>query len=156
MRKLIIRQACINDFHDIYYLGSKCLPIYYNTIDLVTMAITGHTILAAIICHKKRKHLVGFIIGTHTYKNNNVDKYFHILSFAVDVKHRRQKIGSKLMNTIKNHTKNPLSLNVHVENKNAIKFYKKNGFFIKYTIKNYYKTLNQNIKSKDAYYMTTE
>ena len=64
-----------------------------------------------------------------------IDTDGHIASIAVNKKYRRMGIGTKLINKS---TRKPLTLNVHVENKDAIKFYKKNGFREKDRLVNYY------------------
>ena len=74
-----------------------------------------------------------------------------ILDIFIDIKYRNKGYASKLINKVLNqaHECNNISLEVDVENKNAINLYKKFGFEIKTVRKNYY-DLN------DAYLMVKE
>ena len=75
-------------------------------------------------------NIVGYAIG---------DKERHlIVSIAVHPDYRRQKIGSKLMNSILRQMNEYAILQVRKSNEAAIKFYKKLGFVEKDVIKEYY------------------
>ncbi len=78
--------------------------------------------------------IVGFI-GLYEY-----DDDLNIINIATTIK--RQGIGSLLINTAKQLArqmgKKTLSLEVDQNNKNAIEFYKKQGFFVTNIRKNYY------------------
>ncbi|AAT43328.1 ribosomal protein S18-alanine N-acetyltransferase [Picrophilus oshimae] len=90
--------------------------------------------------------VLGFIIGSRYSGTEG-----RILLFAVDERYRSSGIGTYLLNEI---TKVMLSdglstmrLEVRTDNESAIRFYKKNGFSITSTLKNYYSDLS------DAYLM---
>ncbi len=100
----------------------------------------------AFIVYDSMDEVTGFIIGS---KYSGTEG--RILLFAVDEKYRNQGIGYKLLNDI---TKvmigtglSTIRLEVRIDNDHAIKFYKKNGFSIISTLKNYYSDLS------DAYLM---
>lgn len=78
-----------------------------------------------------------------------------ILDIIVHINHRKQGIGQKLLDSslntmLKNNIKS-ISLEVKVNNKEAISFYKKNNFEITTTRKQYYES-----KTVDAYLMYRE
>jgi len=89
----------------------------------------------AFLVAEKNGKVVGFIIAIR----KDIDE-MRILMLAVDEKYRRQGIGSMLMRQIM--IKFPeirrIYLEVKVNNKEAIKFYKKHGFKIKEKLNNFY------------------
>ncbi len=88
----------------------------------------------------------GFIIGS---KYSGTEG--RILLFAVEKEFRNNGIGLKLLDGITkvmfNAGLSTVRLEVRTDNENAIKFYRKNGFSIISTLKNYYSDLS------DAYLM---
>ncbi len=100
----------------------------------------------AFIVYDNLNTITGFIIGS---KYSGTEG--RILLFAVDDKYRNQGIGYRMLaDIIKVMIGAGLStirLEVRVDNIPAIKFYKKNGFSIISTLKNYYSDLS------DAYLM---
>ena len=90
-------------------------------------------------------NIIGFISYSIMYERAE------ILDIFIDIKYRNKGYASKLIKKVLNqaHECNNISLEVDVENKNAINLYKKFGFEIKTVRKNYY-DLN------DAYLMVKE
>ena len=90
--------------------------------------------------------IIGFILGVKTEP-----KKAKILMLAVSEKHRKKNIATILLNRFENTIikKNVKEINLEVKskNKNAIKFYQKNGYKIEKRIKNYYQN------SEDAFIM---
>ena len=81
---------------------------------------------------------LGEIIGHGLYKKN----YSAHLHIDILPGFQHSGGGTMLMNALKNHLKskgiNSVHLMVNAENKNAIKFYKKNGFCIHHNFKKFY------------------
>ncbi len=89
----------------------------------------------AFLIAEKDGKVVGFIIAIKpSYQE------MRILMLAVDKLYRRQGIGSNLIRElILRHPEiRKINLEVKVNNKEAIKFYKKHGFKIKEKIENFY------------------
>lgn len=88
------------------------------------------------IVAENKKRIIGYIVGR--VKDNSGE----IVSLAVDLAWRRKGIGKKLINFLTTHFKEKrlkeISLCVRTRNQGAITFYKKFGFEILKTIKNYY------------------
>ncbi|WP_287960187.1 ribosomal protein S18-alanine N-acetyltransferase [Acidiplasma sp.] len=100
----------------------------------------------AFLVYDNLNDITGFIIGS---KYSGTEG--RVLLFAVDKNYRNSGIGFKLLNDL---TKvmigsglSTIRLEVRTDNENAIRFYKKNGFSIISTLKNYYSDLS------DAYLM---
>lgn len=98
-----------------------------------------------IVAEKNHK-IIGFIIGVTT--TPNIAK---ILMLAVDESHRKQKIGTELLNkfleqiSLKNIKH--IELEVRTDKKKAIEFYEKFGFIINEKITGFYQN------REDAYNM---
>lgn len=96
-----------------------------------------------IVC-RENDTIVGFITYSVIYERAE------IIDIYVDDKYRRNKIGSILLEEvirkIRNNNCENVTLEVNIENKNAIKFYESFGFKKEHIRKNYY-------KDSDAYLM---
>jgi ribosomal-protein-alanine N-acetyltransferase len=101
-----------------------------------------------IIAEKAHK-IVGFLIGVKINSQNA-----KILMLAVSELYRKHRIGTDLLNQFLKVTSieniNSISLEVRTNNKNAIKFYQKNGFKIKEKHLEFYQS------GEDAFTMTID
>ena len=141
---MIISKAEVSDLQIIEDCGKKNLPIYY---DIKKLNLIFNLNTYNIICCKIDNKLSGFCI----YKIDNKLMNVHIMSIAIYKEYRNKKVGTILLNYIKNTSKlfKNITLNVQINNNIAGIFYKKNNFNIKFQRKNYYDNLDCN----DAYYM---
>lgn len=100
-----------------------------------------------LFCYKENNKVVGFISYSIIYERAELNY------IVTDLKYRRCGIGQKLLNyalsDLKNNMVENFSLEVNVNNKEAINFYLKNDFQIKATRSNYY-------EDGDAYLMVLE
>lgn len=100
-----------------------------------------------MFCYKKNNKIIGFISYSIIYERAELNY------IVVDEKYRRKGIAQKLLDfaldDLKNNMVENFSLEVNVNNKDAIKLYLKNGFEIKTVRSNYY-------KDSDAYLMVLE
>ena len=100
-----------------------------------------------MFCYKKNNKIIGFISYSIIYERAELNY------IVVDEEYRRKGIAQKLLDFVladlKNNMVENFSLEVNVNNKNAISFYLKNGFEIKATRSNYY-------EDGDAYLMVLE
>lgn len=149
LRKMQICQADVKDILEISMCGQRCLPIYYHPHQILGMIVDDdHVVLKVVIDNK----IIGYFLGEYQKKRN-----FHILSFGIDVKHRKKGIGRDLIEftrkKVKKNNNKTMSLNVHIENEGAISFYKKCGFNVVKVRKNYYNGGLKNVNNQDAYFM---
>lgn len=106
-----------------------CFPVplskKVNILDYAQKALE----LGINIFAKKGNSVIGICMG---YVNDTKNKVAYISTIAVLPKYRNLKIGNKLINEFKICAKNNkmkiIKLYVHSNNKNAIKFYERNGF----------------------------
>lgn len=100
-----------------------------------------------LFCYKENNKVVGFISYSIIYERAELNY------IVTDLKYRRCGIGQKLLNyalsNLKNNMVENFSLEVNVNNEEAINFYLKNNFQIKATRSNYY-------EDGDAYLMVLE
>lgn len=144
--KLNVRLATIQDITSLYNLNKVCLPIYYSIPEHALM-ISTHIYYVAEL----GKNLIGYLIAEDERDN------IHIVSIGISDIYRGKGVGTYLIKRLRrnNGQNKTVSLNVHIENEKAINFYKKNGFEIKETRKDYYVESLNNCKSYDALYMKT-
>ena len=100
-----------------------------------------------MFCYKKNNKIIAFISYSIIYERAELNY------IVVDEKYRGKGIAQKLLDFALDDLKNSMvenfSLEVNVNNKDAIKLYLKNGFEIKTVRSNYY-------KDSDAYLMVLE
>ena len=137
----MIEEAKVIDYFDIQLLGEKSLPIYYKLNELLDLRTFGYKIYKYTV----NNSIIGFVIF---YINDKL-KNIHIYSIAVDENVRNKGVGSQLIKSIKNKYDYSLTLNVSINNTNALKFYEKNNFIIIEEKENYY----ENLDIKNAYFM---
>ena len=143
----MIKIASVDDIAGIFTVNKLCLPIYYSVNDWLYMINTTSKFLTYI--YKDKNIIMGYLLA-----EISSDRY-HILSIAVIPNFRKLGIGKELLEALKKINENKkkiISLNVHVENKIAINFYKKNNFIISKELVNYYLGTNFS-KNKNAYHM---
>ena len=133
--------ASEEDYQTIEDIGRKSLPIYYSRMDLFILNLSKHTILKIV----ENDIIVGYLVH-NTLKN---EKRIHIMSIGILEEFQRKKLGTKLIDYLKNSSEYQVSLYVQINNEKAINFYKKNNFEINKKMINYY----DNLEVKDAYYM---
>jgi ribosomal protein S18 acetylase RimI-like enzyme len=87
-------------------------------------------ILGDIFCIKDNKNIIGLIAG---YSNNTKDKTGYISVLAILNKYRGKGLASKLVNVFLDNAKkngmNTVFLYTHASNVNAVKLYKRLGFY---------------------------
>lgn len=150
MKQFKIKKATISDAQNIHEVNKACLPLYYQPFEIGFM-INAKDHLVLIVKNNKQNKIAGFMLSQFQ------EHRCHILSFGVNEIYRKKGIGTLLINNMKEYICNRasmISLYVHIENENAIKFYKNNGFDINKTVENYYKEKLDGYVSQDAYFMT--
>jgi ribosomal-protein-alanine N-acetyltransferase len=94
----------------------------------------------------KNQSLIGFLIGIKTTTNTA-----RILMLSVHDNNRKQGIGSALLSQflseMKNHQVTQIELEVRTTNHGALEFYKKQGFILRDTLRQFYQN------GEDAYSM---
>ncbi|KYK34842.1 MAG: hypothetical protein AYK22_04620 [Thermoplasmatales archaeon SG8-52-3] len=138
-----VRKFQPTEMFSVIKLASETLTERYNPSIFNYFYETFHE--GFIIAEENHK-IIGFLIGV---KIN--PEYAKILMLAVSKNHRKQGIGSKLLNqffkVILFEKIKKIDLEVRIKNKTAIKFYKKHGFTIDKTQNEFYQT------GEDAYTM---
>ena len=131
----------LEDLDDIVKIGKESLPIYYKLHNLLEMGkIPSYLIYKCILENES----IGFCV-LEICDDNRI----HIMSIAISKPNRGKGYGSNIIEFLKNtFLKYTLSLNVQIQNKDAVRFYLKHNFEIKDTLINYYDELEH----KDAYY----
>ena len=150
---IILKLATQSDIVDIHECNKSNLPLYYEIDELKDMIESGLNIIIISVMNNK---INGYMICDFTKHNKNI---VHVTSLAVNESFRKLGIGSKMFEylifLIKKYYSNinEITLNVHVENETAIRFYKKNGFTIIGKKDGYYSSLTDYISSNDGYKM---
>ena len=145
--KIKIRLATIMDAIGLYKCNKRNLPLYYTPFEYIFRTNNPSNRVALV---ESDDEIIGFIVGEFQKEN------FHILSFGVNEEHRRKKLGTKLIQFVTDNVKDickNVSLYVHLDNSDAIKFYQKIGFEVETHLKNYYNGILENAITQDAYRM---
>ena len=131
----------LRNLFDIVKIGRESLPIYYKLHHLIEIIKTPSYLIYK--CNVENE-TIGFFVLEICDENK-----IHIMSIAISKPNRGKGYGSKIMEFLKNtFLKYTLSLNVQIQNKDAVRFYLKHDFEIKDTLINYYNEL----ENKDGYY----
>lgn len=141
--QIVIKEASIEDVYELRKCNKDCLPVYYPYGVYINFIESNKSI---VLIAKYNNNIIGYIIGEI---NMEYSDRFHIISFGVCNKFRKNKIGTVLMNKIiemvqkkyLNTTK--ISLYVMASNDIAINFYKSVGFKADKIMKNYYQSFNE-------------
>lgn len=121
---MIIRQCRAEDIEDVIRIENLSFKYPYPSL------IFYEYIEKIFFVAEKDGKIVGYIIA---------DNSRHlIVSIAVHPDYRRQGIGKALMERALKYMKGYAYLQVRVNNKDAIEFYRKLGFYEKEIIKSYY------------------
>lgn len=140
---IVLKEATNDDVYGIRKCNMNCLPVYYPY-GYYTSVIESNKYI--VLVSKHDDNIVGYIIGE---VSSEIPDRFHIISFSVQSKYRKNKIGTYLMNKIielaqkRYFNINKISLYVMASNDIAIKFYLKVGFLKEKILKNYYESFNQ-------------
>jgi ribosomal protein S18 acetylase RimI-like enzyme len=133
-------------------LNSVVFPVHYNdkfyanllrSPELCQLAYYNDVLVGAVCCRLEKKD------------QNSKDLRLYIMTLGVLAPYRQLKIGTQLLNFVFQCAKqrpdiSEIYLHVQTNNDEAIAFYKKFGFEIKETIKNYY----SKIEPPDCYVLT--
>ena len=94
--QIALLEANSTDAYLIRKCNKECLPVYYPP-GIYNQFIESNDAIVLIAKHDDQ--VVGYIIGENN--NNSIDR-FHIISFGILEKYRKNKIGTYLMNKIIN------------------------------------------------------
>lgn len=135
------------DVPQLYEVNKQCLPIYYNYME--HMAMIWSPSYDVLVAKRDDGIIVGYIIGEYQGRN------FHICSIGVMEDYRKHGVGSFILRKLHKRLRgvcDTITLNVHVENHAALRFYIKNGFYIVRRQVDYYTEL-PDTRSLDAFLM---
>jgi len=142
---MIIREFRLTDLRRVHEIEEMSFSNPYDITILKHLFDFGAGFLVAQV----KDYVVGYIIFWIIEEDMG-----HIISLAVDQNYKREKIGSKLVNTALTTFTNfnifKIGLEVRAENKEAVDFYKSLGFKIIKKVSNYYED------ESDAYKMIFE
>ena len=140
---LKIRRVQPQDILDVATLAYDTLPERYNPVIFNQFYESSPEGFLVVVDHY---HLVGFLIGIQTTTDSA-----RILMLSVQNNYRKQGIGSALLKefleTMKHLHVTRVELEVRTTNKEAIAFYKKQGFAPQSTLQRFYQN------GEDAYAM---
>lgn len=137
----MIRVATIEDIPAIESLGTLLFP---NFTELYHVQNILDETFSKLFVAEENGNIVGFLHVTELYENMD------IVNIVVDPNHRRKGIASLLLDYAFDDASSSVqiaTLEVDVENVAAIALYKKFGFEVMHTRKNYYQN------ERDAYLM---
>lgn len=140
----VVDRIKLGDIGVIEKIGSKCLPLYYNIMDLMQMIYDKNHVLFKV---SQEDEILGFVVANF---HDNSER-LHIMSLGVLPEHRRKGLARMLINRLKEFPVKRLSLYVVEDNWDAIKFYAKQQFKSKERLENYYQSLN-----KSGYFLVYE
>lgn len=154
--KYKLRRFKPSDIEKVMQINRECLPENYTT--LFFMNVYKRFPEAFIVAEADEK-IVGYIMcrietGIPTFKLLGITKKGHVISIAVLPSHHRQGIGYALIkeatHAMREYNAKECYLEVRESNLPAVTLYKKLGFEIARTIRNYY------ADGEDAYLMAKE
>lgn len=129
-----ITTANMMDLIELHNCNKNNLPIYYSVDDYLQMLDSPDYLLCVA-------RINDIVIGYATIRQYH--DYCHIMSFGIDKEFRRKKIGTKILDYIKEQINvKKLTLFVYIVNVVAIDFYEKNGFTIVKILKDYCRGIN--------------
>jgi ribosomal-protein-alanine N-acetyltransferase len=148
MVDITIRKPKWSDIYYLEQLGRMCLPIYNTSFDWLFCYQTDIIYVA-----ESDRQIIGFVDAKKNYEHDN---NCHIMSIAVHPDYRKQGVGKLLLRKVimtRDKSVKLISLNVHIENMEAVKFYKNNRFIVDHIKKNYYGNQIPYREYNDAYHM---
>jgi [ribosomal protein S18]-alanine N-acetyltransferase len=138
-----IRRVQPQDILDVITLAYDTLPERYNPVIFNQFYESSPEGFLVVV---DKFHLVGFLIGIKTTTDSA-----RILMLSVQQNYRKQGIGSALLKeflkTMKHRHVTRIELEVRTTNKEALAFYKKQGFNLQQTLQRFYQN------GEDAYAM---
>ncbi len=126
----MIRQARSEDINQIVALGNQLHSNFSSTYDVEKDLKSP---ISIINVYEENETIYGYVYAT------NIQNEIDLLSIYIDKDKRHQKIGQKLLNTLKNTKVASITLEVSSKNVVAQKFYENNEFKKVGMRKNYYK-----------------
>jgi len=129
---MAIRKFEYRDIEAVLKIANESFPEKYSSEFLLYLWTSFPD---GFLVAEKNNEIAGFVISVKISKSE-----LRILMLAVNKKYRRQNIGSSLLREliIRFPEVRRIFLEVRIDNEGAIKFYKKNGFFIKDKIEDFY------------------
>jgi ribosomal-protein-alanine N-acetyltransferase len=152
----IVRRCDPSDLIPVMEINLKTLPEHYS--DYFYESLLAEMPEAFLVAEYHGK-LVGYIMckteyGFSNFKKLGFVKKGHVVSVAVLEEHRRQGLGSAIVEEaikgVKEKRCDELYLEVRCSNTDAVRLYEKLGFFIKQRLKTYYRD------GEDAFLMAIE
>ena len=149
-----LRKFSLNDLKRVTYINNACLPENYSDHFFVDL---HRRFPETFIVAEENGEIVGYIMcrvetGLSSFGFRGLIKKGHIVSVAVLPSYRRKGIGealvAKAMESLQFYKAKQCFLEVRVTNTAATNLYRKLGFQITRTIRNYY------ADGEDAYVMT--
>ena len=141
---ITIRNFQPDDIFSVIKLASETLPENYNP---SLFNYFYETFPEGLIIVEKLHKIIGFIAGVKTSINT-----VRIVMLSISEKQRRQGIGSAILKQFLKEMAlqniKQIYLEVRIDNKQAIKFYQKNGFNLLELLPKFYQN------GEDAYQMT--
>ena len=127
----MIREANPLDYSEIYQLGTMLHPNFVNTYNLEQLHEKEYF---HILVYEENHKIIGFLIYQELAGEVNIDDLFVLRKF------RQKHVATNLLDMLITNTKvnTPIFLEVREDNQNAIDLYKKFGFNITRSRKNYY------------------
>jgi ribosomal protein S18 acetylase RimI-like enzyme len=135
---MIAEEAKGIDAKQIHQCNTNSLPVVYDAREYIQWILHGDYMVYVVKIDKK---VIGYVL-LRKEKEKTIFKA-HIMSFAVDKKHRRKGVGRLLMDVatkaaLEKFKVNIVTLNVIKSNKSAIDFYKAIGYKKRWKMRNYY------------------
>jgi len=136
--KTVTREAKIDDLDRLYVIELECFDHEAITKTQLAYFLRSPRFVSLVV--EVNSDIAGFIIGSVEYHENKV--YGHVYSLDVSRRYRRMGVASKLLDEAeKIFAKNEAEvcfLEVRTDNVEALRLYKKQGYIITGTLKNYY------------------
>ena len=130
---MIIREFRLKDLRRVYEIEEMSFSEPYD----INILKQLHDFGAGFLVAQVENYIVGYILFWIIEEDRG-----HIISLAVDQNYKREKIGTKLINTaivtFTNFNIFKISLEVKAQNTEALEFYKSIGFKILEKVPNYY------------------
>jgi ribosomal-protein-alanine N-acetyltransferase len=142
--KYSVRRFKPSDLDGVIRINRECLPENYSTLFFMNLY---KRFPETFIVAETNREIVGYIMcrietGIPTFKVLGIAKKGHVISIAVLPEHHRKGIGNQLIQeatrAMANYKAKECYLEVRESNLPAIQLYKKLGFEVARSIRNYY------------------
>lgn len=140
----IVRRFKPSDLDGVMRINRECLPENYSTLFFMNLY---KRFPETFIVAETNKEIIGYIMcrietGIPSFKVLGITKKGHVISIAVLPEHHRKGIGYRLIQeatkAMSNYKAKECYLEVRESNLSAIQLYKKLGFEVARSIRNYY------------------